>query len=599
MHDVMNEMMDKLKGGLQMNQKELLKRYVMKYKWFYIFGVLILLLVDYMQLFIPKIIGMVTDGIKDGSMASEGIITMVMTLIGVTLVMALSRIGWRYCIIGSSKKIERDLRADLFEKWVELDAQYFNAHKTGNLMAYATNDLNAIRMMVGPGVITIFDAVIMTFLVIGQMAFDISLQLTLVAIIPMPFIAWGSYYFGKIIKRRFKIKQEAFALLSDKVQEAFSGIKVIKSFVQEYYDLKDFDVIAEDNYDKNLKLAKLSAFLNPLVIFLVGTSLLISIGYGGYLTMVNEITIGEFVAFNQYILMLSWPMQAIAMGINTFAQGSASVKRIDEVLQVQAVVQDEEGAKALEQVEGNIKLSHLNFNFPDNNQQGLIDVNLDIKKGETLAILGRTGSGKSTLVNLLLRIYNAPEGSIYIDGKDIMKATVQSVREHIAYVPQDNFLFSDTIASNIAFGADHLTKEQIEEAARKADVHRNIMDFPEKYDTVVGERGTTLSGGQKQRISIARALILDAPILILDDSLSAVDTKTEELILENLKEVREGKTNIIIAHRISTVRHADHIVVLEEGRVAEYGNHESLLEMQGIYADMYEKQQLEEELSEA
>lgn len=552
-----------------------------------------------MQLFIPKIIGMVTDGIKDGSMASEGIITMVMTLIGVTLVMALSRIGWRYCIIGSSKKIERDLRADLFEKWVELDAQYFNAHKTGNLMAYATNDLNAIRMMVGPGVITIFDAVIMTFLVIGQMAFDISLQLTLVAIIPMPFIAWGSYYFGKIIKRRFKIKQEAFALLSDKVQEAFSGIKVIKSFVQEYYDLKDFDVIAEDNYDKNLKLAKLSAFLNPLVIFLVGTSLLISIGYGGYLTMVNEITIGEFVAFNQYILMLSWPMQAIAMGINTFAQGSASVKRIDEVLQVQAVVQDEESAKALEQVEGNIKLSHLNFNFPDNNQQGLIDVNLDIKKGETLAILGRTGSGKSTLVNLLLRIYNAPEGSIYIDGKDIMKATVQSVREHIAYVPQDNFLFSDTIASNIAFGADHLTKEQIEEAARKADVHRNIMDFPEQYDTVVGERGTTLSGGQKQRVSIARALILDAPILILDDSLSAVDTKTEELILENLKEVREGKTNIIIAHRISTVRHADHIVVLEEGRVAEHGNHESLLEMQGIYADMYEKQQLEEELSEA
>lgn len=599
MHDVMNEIMDKLKGGLQMNQKELLKRYVMKYKWFYIFGVLILLLVDYMQLFIPKIIGMVTDGIKDGSMTSEGIITMVMTLIGVTLVMALSRIGWRYCIIGSSKKIERDLRADLFEKWVELDAQYFNAHKTGNLMAYATNDLNAIRMMVGPGVITIFDAVIMTFLVIGQMAFDINLQLTLVAIIPMPFIAWGSYYFGKIIKRRFKIKQEAFALLSDKVQEAFSGIKVIKSFVQEYYDLKGFDVIAEDNYDKNLKLAKLSAFLNPLVIFLVGTSLLISIGYGGYLTMVNEITIGEFVAFNQYILMLSWPMQAIAMGINTFAQGSASVKRIDEVLQVQAVVQDEEGAKALEQVEGNIKLSHLNFNFPDNNQQGLIDVNLDIKKGETLAILGRTGSGKSTLVNLLLRIYNAPEGSIYIDGKDIMKATVQSVREHIAYVPQDNFLFSDTIASNIAFGADHLTKEQIEEAARKADVHRNIMDFPEKYDTVVGERGTTLSGGQKQRVSIARALILDAPILILDDSLSAVDTKTEELILENLKGVREGKTNIIIAHRISTVRHADHIVVLEEGRVAEHGNHESLLEMQGIYADMYEKQQLEEELSEA
>ena len=582
-----------------MNNKELLKLYIMKYKWFYFFGVLILLLVDYMQLFIPKIIGMVTDGIKDGSMDSTGIITMVVTLVGVTIIMALSRIGWRYCIIGSSKKIERDIRVDLFEKWVKLDATYFNQNKTGNLMAYATNDLNAIRMMVGPGVITIFDAVIMTVLVIGQMAFTISLPLTLVAIIPMPFIAWGSYYFGKIIKKRFKIKQEAFALLSDKVQESFSGIKVIKSFVQEYYDIKDFDHIAEDNYDKNLQLAKLAAFLNPLVIFLVGTSLLMAIGYGGYLTMVNEITIGEFVAFNQYILMLSWPMQAIAMGINTFAQGSASVKRIDEVLKVEPMVKDDEHAKPLEEVEGHLKLSHLSFNFPDNNQQGLDDISLEVKKGETLAILGRTGSGKSTLVNLLLRIYNAPDGTIFLDGQDIMKASIESVRRHIAYVPQDNFLFSDSIANNIAFGADDLSKEQIEAAAKKADVHNNIIEFPEQYDTVVGERGTTLSGGQKQRVSIARALVLDAPILILDDSLSAVDTKTEELILENLKEVRQDKTNIIIAHRISTVRHADHIVVLEDGHVAEYGNHETLLEKEGIYADMYQKQQLEEELSEA
>lgn len=581
-----------------MDKKELLKLYVMKYKWFYFFGVLILLLVDYMQLFIPKIIGMVTDGIKDGSMDSRGIITMVITLVSVTLIMAASRIGWRYCIIGSSKKIERDIRVDLFEKWVQLDATYFNQTKTGNLMAYATNDLNAIRMMVGPGVITIFDAVIMTVLVIGQMAFAISLPLTLVAIIPMPFIAWGSYYFGKIIKKRFKIKQEAFALLSDKVQESFSGIKVIKSFVQEYYDLKDFDDIAEDNYDKNLKLAKLAAFLNPLVIFLVGTSLLISIGYGGYLTMVNDITIGEFVAFNQYILMLSWPMQAIAMGINTFAQGAASIKRIDEVLKAQPIVKDNEQAKPLEKIQGHIRISQLSFNFPDNNQQGLDNINLEVKKGETLAILGRTGSGKSTLVNLLLRIYNAPYNTIFVDDQDIMKASIESVRRHIAYVPQDNFLFSDSIANNIAFGAGDLSQEQIEAAAKKADVHSNIMEFPEQYDTVVGERGTTLSGGQKQRVSIARALALDAPILILDDSLSAVDTKTEELILENLKVLRQDKTNIIIAHRISTVRHADHIVILENGHVAECGNHETLLEKEGIYADMYEKQQLEEELSE-
>lgn len=582
-----------------MNSQDVLKKYINKYKWLYLIGIMVLLAVDYMQLFIPKITGSVTDGIKDGSMTSEGILQMVMLLIGVAVIMGLCRIGWRYCIIGSARKVERDVREDLFEKWVTLDSQYFNEHKTGNLMAYATNDLNAIRMMVGPGVITIFDAVIMTVMVIGQMAFVIDLKLTLVAILPMPLIALSSYYFGRIIKKRFKQKQEAFALLSDKVQESFSGIKVIKSFVQEYYDLQDFDEIAEDNYTKNLKLAKLSAFLNPLVIFLVGSSLLISIGYGGYLTMINEITIGEFVAFNQYILMLSWPMQAIAMGINTFAQGMASVKRIDEVLSETSQVQDREDAKVLPKLEGHIRINHLSFNFPDNNQPGLKDICLEVKPGETLAVLGRTGSGKSTLVNLLLRIYNAPEGSIFLDETDIMNAKIQDVRKQIGYVPQDNFLFSDTIMNNIGFGVDHISRETVEEAAKKADVHKNIIDFPHQYETVVGERGTTLSGGQKQRVSIARALILDTPILILDDSLSAVDTKTEELILNNLKEVRQNKTNIIIAHRISTVRHAEHIVVLENGHIAEYGDHESLLAVDGIYAEMYRKQQLEEEISEA
>ncbi|MEG1148166.1 MAG: ABC transporter ATP-binding protein [Niameybacter sp.] len=582
-----------------MNSKDVLKRYIVKYKWLYLSGLMTLLLVDYMQLFIPKITGNVTDGIKDGSISSQGILEMVCLLIGLTVLMGICRIGWRYCIIGSSRKVERDVREDLFEKWVTLDSQYFNQHKTGNLMAYATNDLNAIRMMVGPGVITIFDAVIMTVMVIGQMAFAIDMKLTLVAIIPMPFIALSSYYFGRIIKKRFKEKQEAFATLSDKVQESFSGIKVIKSFVQEYYDLQDFGGIAQDNYAKNLKLAKLSAFLNPLVIFLVGSSLLISIGYGGYLTMINEITIGEFVAFNQYILMLSWPMQAIAMGINTFAQGMASVKRIDEVLQVTSSIQDTKEAVALPELEGHLCIKHLDFNFPDNNQPGLTDINLEVHPGETLAILGRTGSGKSTLVNLLLRIYNAPEASIFLDQTDIMQAKIQDVRRQIAYVPQDNFLFSDTIKNNIGFGVDEVSQALVEAAALKADVHKNIVDFPHQYETVVGERGTTLSGGQKQRVSIARALLLDTPILILDDSLSAVDTKTEELILHNLKEARQGKTNIIIAHRISTVRHAEHIVVLENGHVAEYGEHEGLLAADGIYADMYRKQQLEEEISEA
>ncbi|MGL4797934.1 MAG: ABC transporter ATP-binding protein [Cellulosilyticaceae bacterium] len=582
-----------------MNKKSILKQYIGRYKWSYLIGIITLLVVDYVQMFVPQVIGHITDGIRDGSMASEGILTLVVGLIGIVIVLAIGRICWRYFIIGTARKIEKGIRKNLFEKWVGLDVPYFNQNKTGNLMAYATNDLNAIRMMVGNGVVIIFDAVIMTVMVIVQMALFVDIKLTLIAIIPMPLIALSTYYFGKRIRARFDKKQQAFAKLSDKVQESFSGIKVIKSFVQEYYDMKDFEAISKDNYHKNLHLTRLSAVLNPLMTLLVGCSLLISIGYGGYLTMINTITLGEFVAFNQYIMMLSWPMMAIAMGINVFAQGSASLKRIQGVLDEVPSVQDEANAKELQKVEGHIRIDNLSFDFPDNHQTALENISIEVEAGQTLAVLGRTGSGKSTLVNLLLRLYNSPEGSIMLDGQDIMKATLQSVRRNIAYVPQDNFLFSDTVGKNIAFGMDEVSDEQIKAAAEKANVHNNIVDFPLQYETVVGERGTTLSGGQKQRVSIARALILDAPVLILDDSLSAVDTKTEEKILGNLRTVRQGKTNIIIAHRISTVRHADKIVVLENGKIVEVGNHETLLAKEGIYAEMNNQQKLEEAIHEA
>lgn len=582
-----------------MNKSSLLKEYFLKYKIPYILGIITLLVVDYMQLYIPQIIGMVTDGIKDGHLDSAGIWKLGMALLGVTSILVLGRVGWRYFIIGTSRKVETDIRHQIFSKWVEMDIPYFNSHKTGNLMAYATNDLNAIRMMVGSGIIIIVDAVVMTIMVIIKMLTYVDVSLTLMAILPMPIIAIGGAYFEKKVEERFGDKQKAFAALSDKVQESFSGIKVIKSFVQERYDIQDFEEISKDNYNKNLRLTKLSAILNPLMYLLVGLSLLISIGYGGYLTMVNEITIGEFVAFNQYILMLNWPMMAIAMGINIFAQGIASAKRIEEVLAEVSSVQDAVDAKDIGKVRGAIKIQNLNFDFPDNQQTALSNINIEVEEGETLAILGRTGSGKSTLVNLLLRLYNSPEKSILLDGHDIMKMTLKNVRENIAYVPQDNFLFSDTIAKNIGFGLDTLDMESVKQAAKKANVHENIIDFPKQYETVVGERGTTLSGGQKQRVSIARAMILDAPIMILDDSLSAVDTKTEEQILGNLKKVREGKTNIIIAHRISTVKHADKIIVLENGQIAEAGNHETLLAKAGIYAEMNNQQKLEEEINEA
>ncbi len=579
-----------------MEKQQIMKYYFNKYKFSYAIGMFLLIfVVNYLQLFVPQIIGSVTDGVQTGSLDQSGILAMVKTMAFLVIMIAIGRIGWRFFIIGTSRKIERDIRESLFKKWVTLDSIYFNYHKTGQLMAYATNDLNAIKMMMGSGIVIMIDAIVMTVLVIWQMATYVDFDLTLLAIIPMPFITLSSLYFGKHTRKRFARKQEAFAKLSDKVQESLSGIKVIKTFVQEYYDIKDFQAISQDNYDKNIHLAKLSAILNPLMPFLVSVSLLISIGYGGYLTMINDITIGQFVAFNQYILMLSWPMSAVAMGINVFAQGLASVRRVEDVLNTQPHILDEPHAKALERPQGEISIQNLSFNFPDNGQMGLKDINLDIKAGETVAILGRTGSGKSTLINLLLRVYNSPKGTIFIDGQDIMSTTLKSVRETFGYVPQDNFLFSDTVSRNISFGLDENEKSAdiVQNAAMNANVHHNILDFTHQYDTVVGERGTMLSGGQKQRISIARALILDPAVLILDDSLSAVDTKTEEAILSNLQKERVGKTNIIIAHRISTVKHAHKIVVLDHGEIKEMGTHDSLLAQNGIYAKMNAQQQLE------
>ena len=581
-----------------MKEFSLIKFYLKKYRVSFAIGIFLLVfVVNYLQLFFPQIIGAITDGVQDGTMGVEGIIKTIKTLLLIVVTVALGRIGWRYFLFGSARKIERDVREQLFEKWVSLDTMYFNHNKTGNLMAYATNDLNAVKMMFGQGIVVMVDAIVMTIFVVWQMATYVDVNLTLIAILPMPFITISSLYFGGHTRKRFGAKQAAFAKLSDKVQESFSGIKVIKTFVQEDHDMKEFHDVSQENFEKNIRLAKLSAIISPLMPFLVSISLLLSISYGGYLTMINEITIGQFVAFNQYILMLSWPMSAVAMGINLFAQGLASVRRLEDVLNTEPTVKDEQGAIELVDPKGQISMKNLTFNFPDNHQIGLKNVSLDIEPGETVAILGRTGSGKSTVINLLLRVFNSPKNQLFIDGVDIMDISLNSLRKTFAYVPQDNFLFSATVGENIAFGLENheKTREKIEHAAKRANVHHNIMDFTNNYDTVVGERGTTLSGGQKQRVSIARALILNAPVLILDDSLSAVDTLTEETILENLHQERAGKTNIIIAHRISTVKHAHKIIVLDHSEIKEVGTHDSLLALNGVYAKMNEQQQLESE----
>ena len=396
-----------------------------------------------------------------------------------------------------------------------------------------------------------------------------------------------------MIRPLFTERQEAVSDLTDYVQESFSGIRVIKAFVREKSQRYRFLKENQNTMDKNLKIAKIQSIVIPLLDVLIGLSSLLTLIYGGYLALLGDITLGRFVAFNQYINMLVWPMLACGDSVNMFSQGAASIRRIQDIFESQPEIHDSEQTKAVDEISGEITFHHLTFIHRGHSEPTLSDISLHVPAGTTLAIIGRTGNGKSTLVNLLLHLYNTKPGMLFIDGKDINTIPLKTLRENIGYVPQDNFLFSDTLKSNIAFGTDNMDMEMITSATQAACIHENIVQFPDGYETIVGERGVTLSGGQKQRSSIARALMKNAPILILDDALSAVDTDTEEHILTNLKKNRAGKTTILIAHRISTIQNADIIMVLENGTAAEIGNHASLMEKHGIYYDMFEKQQLE------
>ncbi|BCJ96443.1 ATPase [Anaerocolumna cellulosilytica] len=579
-----------------MNKKRFLIKYLVKYKWKYILGILALFCVDFVSLYIPQFTGEITDGLKSSSIGKDGLLLGIVQIAITGLIMAIGRFGWRYFIFGAARSIEFELRNDMFTHLETLSMGFYNRNKTGDLMSHFTNDLNAIRMSIGPAVITSFDACIMTIMVLTKMILYVDLRLTLLAVIPMIFIAIGGVYYGRSAERRFSEKQKAFSDLTDQVQESVSGIRVVKAFVQERKELIQFAKANKENKDKNMRVVKLQAVIMPLLDVIIGLSSLITLIYGGYLTINGGITLGRFIAFNQYIYMLVWPMIAAGESITLFSQGFASLKRVENIFQEKPEIYDEEELDEVTKLQGEIEFHNLTFRFTKETPIVLEDINVKVEQGSTLAVLGRTGSGKSSIANLLLRMYNVEPGMLTIDGHDIRKIPLKVLRENIAYVPQDNFLFSDTLKNNIAFGSANKELELVHMAAREACIHDNIMDFPEDYSTLVGERGVTLSGGQKQRSSIARALMKNAPILILDDALSAVDINTEEQILENLKKNRKDKTTIIIAHRISTIQNADNILVLEEGKVAEYGNHEQLLNRQGIYAKMYEKQQLEKQL---
>ena len=590
------------KLGIHRVKKEgkLALHYVKRYWWRYLLGIAALFLVDRINARVPLLSGELTDGLAAGSLDMQGVWNIALRLLGMGALIMLGRFGWRFFLFGSARLIERDLRSDLFAHLETLSMSWYNEHKTGDLMAHFTNDLNAIRGLMGMTVISAFDATVMLVLVLISMIQFVSLKLTVIAVIPLIIILFGDFWFGKAMHQRFLARQEAFSALSDQAQEAVSGIRVIKAFVQERQELAAFAKANANAREKNLSVVRLMATVMPLLDLIVGLSLLLTLIFGGRMAIYGEITLGQFVAFNSYVAMLVWPMIAVGESVSNFSQGMASLRRVREILDAEPDIRDE-GDPSITALRGDIVFDRLKFSYPGTSadRPTLEDISVQTRQGETLAVVGRTGCGKTTLMNLLVRLWepDLPE-MIRVDGRPLREIPLSVLHRDIAYVPQDSFLFSDTIENNIAFGADGADHAAVQAAAEAADVHDNIMEFPDGYETMLGERGVTVSGGQKQRIAIARALLKNAPILILDDALSAVDMDAEERILTRLKALRAGKTTLIVAHRISTIQHADHILVLENGRRAEFGTHAELLAQGGLYRSMYDRQQLEKQLKE-
>jgi ATP-binding cassette subfamily B multidrug efflux pump len=581
-----------------------INRYYLKNAPVLLLGLLALLMVDYIQLLIPQFYRLVINGVNLGQVVVNGqtlpftkevlLQHICLPMIWIVVLMVIGRFLWRICFFGSAVRVAANLRERMFDHSRQLSQQYYQVNKVGNLMSLYTNDIDTIQECFGDGILMFFDALVLGLMALYKM-WRMDYKLTLLALIPALIMFGIGTVMGTAMTKRWEERQQAFSDLSDFAQENFSGIAVIKAFVKELKELMAFRKLNKQNEEINVIYTKIATLLEVLVTLFVESVICVILGYGGYLVYQGRFNAGQLVEYIGYFEAIVWPIMAISMLIEKTSRGKASLNRITELLDAPIDVADRPGVQELQNPQGSVEFRHLTFRYPDGEYDVLQDISFTIRPGESVGIVGKTGAGKTALVDLLLRTYNVPDGTLFVDGKDVNTLSIHSVRAACAYVPQDNFLFSDTIAHNIGFGVDDASPEMIDHAASLADVRDNIVDFKDGYETVLGERGVTVSGGQKQRISIARALLKDAPILILDDSVSAVDTRTEKIILDNLKSSRANKTTLLIAHRISTVERLDKIIFLDDGKIEAVGPHDELYTSCPKYRRMVDLQRLEDE----
>jgi ATP-binding cassette subfamily B protein len=572
-----------------------LKDDLIRNRWRILTGLVGLLIVDVLQLLIPRVVKHAIDDLTLGEVSSSRLIFYGIEILILALGIGGFRYVWRYLLLGASRRMERSLRDRFFLHLQTLSSSYFSRTKTGDLMAHAINDIESVRMAMALGLVFIVDTIILGILTVFFMVY-INPLLTLYAVLPMPLITAVTFVFTRTVHNRYETLQKTFSQLTERVRESIAGIRVVKAYVQEEAEREKLSRLSRDYVKRNVSITRIWGMFFPLLLFLSNLSMALVLYLGGKLTILQSISAGDFVAFMSYLGMLAWPMMALGWAVNMIQRGAASMGRLNRIFGERPEICDAPGLTSLGPLEGRIEIRGLTVPSENGGSPILEDIHLEIRQGERLVVVGRTGAGKTVLCHLLVRLLEPPEGSIRIDGAEIHRIPLRALRGSIGYVPQDTFLFSNTIRENIAFGKLHASEAEIEEAARIAQIYDEIMGFPAGMDTVIGEKGITLSGGQRQRVAIARAILMNPPIFILDDSLSSVDIQTEERILDGLERFLKDKTTILVTHRIAPLRRAGRIIVLDNGRIAEEGGHQSLLSKGGIYAKLYWERQMEEEL---